>query len=422
MASLYNSYKNAKRKKLVYGGSWDELGQGNGIQLNKPANSEYAYAPAGGYKSPEQIHAGSYATNTTADKPAGVSGDTISAGVTGAFSLAQAFMTDKRPRGYYEKSGGEKRTNEGLKYGAQGASLGATVGGPIGAVVGGAVGMLGGYFAGAKKEKAHNAEVDKRQSLFQESERLEMQGQHTDPNYSTGNRHNQMYKHGGSLKRDPSYDAMSEVLTQRNKSLPWVNRALDGNSEYIPDSEGSRQTHRLSTGDDGKGNYYVYPEITQRDGKLFDGTQDRAAAHKYAIDNKLTMSMPSRKMAEYYSQQGLIKHQYGGSLGEQFAKSKDMTKLSNNSVEVHGRSHAQGGVDVPGTNSEVERGETIADDYVFSKELGFADLHKPIAKAKGKIEEKPATRERVNSLRLLMEREEKLKKQQELMKQQLNLV
>ena len=75
-----------------------------------------------------------------------------------------------------------------------------------------------------------------------------------------------------------------------------------------------------------------------------------------------------------------------------------------------------------GTNSiEVEGGETTVGDYVFSKKLGFADLHKPIARAKGKIEAKPMTPERVNALRRLKNEERSMVMSQEYFKKQLGV-
>ena len=53
---------------------------------------------------------------------------------------------------------------------------------------------------------------------------------------------------------------------------------------------------------------------------------------------------------------------------------------------------------------------------MFSDALGFAQLHKPIMKAKGKIEAKPYTKERANSIRLLEEKENQLKLAQEFFK------
>ncbi len=106
----------------------------------------------------------------------------------------------------------------------------------------------------------------------------------------------------------------------------------------------------------------------------------------------------------------------GGSLLDGFKRTSSST------AEVHGPSHEQGGVQVPGMPGvEVEGKETLAGDYVFSDELGFAKLHKPIARAKGKVEKKPATRERLNTLKLLNEKENNLKLMQEYVKSKNNL-
>lgn len=96
-------------------------------------------------------------------------------------------------------------------------------------------------------------------------------------------------------------------------------------------------------------------------------------------------------------------------------------KLSSNNAEIIGKSHAQGGVQVPGLNSEVEGGETTKDNFVFSKALGFAQAHKPIAVSKGKIEKKVQTKERVNSLQRLSKRENDLAATQEQFKKQLGI-
>jgi hypothetical protein len=75
--------------------------------------------------------------------------------------------------------------------------------------------------------------------------------------------------------------------------------------------------------------------------------------------------------------------------------------LNSDSVEIEGRSHEQGGVQLD-NGAEVEDGETIDQNYVFSEALGFAALHKPLAKAI-----------------LLNSRVDKLKQLQELVKSQL---
>jgi hypothetical protein len=104
-----------------------------------------------------------------------------------------------------------------------------------------------------------------------------------------------------------------------------------------------------------------------------------------------------------------------------YANGGYLESMSKESQEVKGASHSQGGVQLPEYNAEVEGGETIKDGYVFSKQLGFADLHRPIAKSIGKIEAKVMSPERVNSLKFLSDQEQKLKLSQEYVKAKLHL-
>lgn len=118
--------------------------------------------------------------------------------------------------------------------------------------------------------------------------------------------------------------------------------------------------------------------------------------------------------ADYFNLGGQLKHrnflsrvpQTGGKLNP----------LSSQNTEVLGPSHVNGGVQLPGFQAELEGTETTSGDKVFSAELGFAQLHKPIAKAIGKIESKAYTAERINALQRLKEREETLYAQQEQLK------
>lgn len=146
--------------------------------------------------------------------------------------------------------------------------------------------------------------------------------------------------------------------------------------------------------------------------------KDKQAAQEFARDNSefekmRRLEMEGRQPDEPRTNNQFYKH--GGSLLDKFKRTSSST------VEVEGPSHEAGGVPVPGTGAEVEGGETIAGDYVFSKELGFADLHKPIARMKGKVEKKPATRERMNTLKLLNQKENQLRMAQEYAKHKLNL-
>lgn len=112
---------------------------------------------------------------------------------------------------------------------------------------------------------------------------------------------------------------------------------------------------------------------------------------------------------------------YDGSSASQFFKyGGKMEGMSEDSVEVQGPSHEEGGVQLP-NGAEVEGGETISGNYVFSEELGFAKQHKPIAKAIGKLEKKQESTIRKNTLHALQEREQGLALQQETVKQLLGL-
>jgi hypothetical protein len=114
------------------------------------------------------------------------------------------------------------------------------------------------------------------------------------------------------------------------------------------------------------------------------------------------------KNVSYYANGGSLVTGYLQKSSGGYAK-----PLSSTATEINGPSHAQGGVKFPDIQAEMEGGETTDGAYVFSKQLGFAALHKPIAKAIGKIEHKVLTPERINSLKLLREKENQLKASQE---------
>ena len=82
---------------------------------------------------------------------------------------------------------------------------------------------------------------------------------------------------------------------------------------------------------------------------------------------------------------------------------------------IEGNSHEEGGVKVPELGVELEGGETIDGDFVFSEELGFADKHKKIMKAMKKTEN-DNTPLANHTREVLAEQEEKLKAHQELLK------
>jgi len=153
--------------------------------------------------------------------------------------------------------------------------------------------------------------------------------------------------------------------------------------------------------------------------KLDRGYQDKAFQQSRALE------MEGRQRLQGEQQYGRNSQMYGngGNLSAKFLAglNPSISQTSSSTTEIRGKSHEDGGVPIKGTNKEVEKGETTSGDYVFSKRLGFASIHKPLAKAKGMIEEKPMTASRINSLKLLEQKEHKLSMAQEYIKNTLNL-
>lgn len=111
----------------------------------------------------------------------------------------------------------------------------------------------------------------------------------------------------------------------------------------------------------------------------------------------------------------------GGQIPNMVNSTDQAQPLSSTAAEFKGPSHENGGIQIPSAQAEVEGGETSQGDYVFSDRLGFAKLHKPLARAIGKIEKKTMSPERITTLKLLHEKVNNLKLVQEFMKKQYNL-
>lgn len=125
-----------------------------------------------------------------------------------------------------------------------------------------------------------------------------------------------------------------------------------------------------------------------------------------------------RPGAELYANGGTLKGKYYDAVQ---ASGGNLKPLSSNAAQVQGPSHEQGGVELPQFQSEVEGKETIQNNYVFSDRLGFAARHKKLAAAMGKIEQKPATPDRINAMKALQSQIQSLANQQEQIRSQYNL-
>lgn len=101
--------------------------------------------------------------------------------------------------------------------------------------------------------------------------------------------------------------------------------------------------------------------------------------------------------------------------------SPNARSLSSTAVEFTGPSHEKGGIKLDNLGAEVEGKESANAGYVFSDRLGFAALHKKLATAIGKIEEKALNPHRINSIKILKAEENNLKLSQEYVKNMLGL-
>jgi hypothetical protein len=145
-------------------------------------------------------------------------------------------------------------------------------------------------------------------------------------------------------------------------------------------------------------------------------TQEQAAARVSADPTIVNGNL----QAGYYAAGGSLIPSTNNVASQQ-VQGGTITPLNSSAAEINGPSHADGGVQIPSKEAEVEGGETTNGDYVYSEQLGFAKLHRPIATAIGKIEKKALSPERVTSLKLLKGKENQLKLSQEYLKKQLGL-
>lgn len=151
-------------------------------------------------------------------------------------------------------------------------------------------------------------------------------------------------------------------------------------------------------------------------------SQHNALVQQYRNSlNQADLNRSKGILANYETQGNDFKAAFGGNLPIK-PIGGNFQKLSNNNYEVVGRKHEDGGVKLPNQGVELEGEETVNNDnFVFSEKLGFAPIHKKIARQIGKIEKKPSDRFTRNSLDILHQKEEKLKQEQEDLKSYLGI-
>ena len=112
-----------------------------------------------------------------------------------------------------------------------------------------------------------------------------------------------------------------------------------------------------------------------------------------------------RKYGSYFKMGGKLRmYAEGGKLSSS-------RQLNSTTTELVGPSHEEGGIYL-GNGNIAEGKETVTNQrdgtYVMTNLLGIADAHKKISKQIGKMENKAMTPERINSLKFLRNREQKL--------------
>jgi len=112
-----------------------------------------------------------------------------------------------------------------------------------------------------------------------------------------------------SNTNDPVLSAMSVVMSERNKSIPWVDRGLNpSDNPSMKNADGSVSTHRMAA-EFIDGDWYVFPTIDydKKSGKWIE-FEDPFEAYNYHKQKGSLMKMPNKELALYYAENGLIKH------------------------------------------------------------------------------------------------------------------
>lgn len=156
----------------------------------------------------------------------------------------------------------------------------------------------------------------------------------------------------------------------------------------------------------------------------------RAATAARAAREKGFLARSAATLAnydKYGSNNNQIYARFGGKAPIKYFSGGELKPLSDDSVEVIGNSHEQGGVKIA-PQVEVEGKETIKGDFVYSDALPaddkgrtFAVVHKALAKTKGRLEERPNTTGRNNAMKLIESKEQMLQVKQEQLKKMLGL-
>ena len=378
----------------------------------------------------------------------------VNAGLGMASTVVDAIDT---PNDYGRTSIG----GSALKGAASGAAMGSVIG-PWGTVVGGVVGGAVGAISGAGKKKKEAQMINAQNVRLTQKQTAEMSARlSADPSLVTGSLAAEYYATGGKLgdptpktpltptdygnwnnvvkyARTKNFDATAldhdsnigyGAIDEYNKANPkaqfdrtrvqdiqqlmsdYRGRAIDRMKAITPYAQKASNFYPSKQyGEDYAG---FMGGISKVDNFPGSRTLNWEVPQEY-----MTTKTPSSTTTNRVGFAPQTTKATGGPLETSYREKKadggKLVQQSSDGVEVQGHTHAQGGVQIPG--AEVEGGETIKDDFVYSAQLGFAQKHKPLMVAKGKIEQKPASPERINALRIIEQKEQQLALAQEYFK------
>lgn len=175
-------------------------------------------------------------------------------------------------------------------------------------------------------------------------------------------------------------------------SVSWRAKVVDG--QEMPVSEEEFQKNRMNDA-------YMT--------RLYD--IEDSLPYTVPDELKMTPEIMTQQRVAWKSRNSLV----GGKLAKRATGGK-LSALSSDVLEVKGKDHAQGGVKFPELGVELEGGETVAGDFVFSEDLGIAQLHKKTARGMASNEKRPATPLNKNTQQALKRQEGFLKIHQERIK------
>lgn len=323
-----------------------------------------------------------------------------------------------------------------LKGAGTGAAIGATVGsvipgvgtvigGAAGAVVGGVTGGIMGVSENRRKNKSIRQTLAKlreariKGNVQQGLNNFAVNANNLDERFGLNSPVDYEMEDGGFIKQD-NFDITKPGLFNSDvrrklldvNDLKRLEEAEMLRKQRLSDEQLRKETHENWGVREG-----YFKEKDAAGNPVLTAKGKKAGYHtdinKSKIFNKNLQSEPIKENSSSFI--GFNKMANGGYF----------KKLSENSVEVKGKSHENGGVKIPNTNVEVEGGETIKDNFVFSKDLGFADKHKKIAKqindVENKIKSAGSNNILLNTLKVLKGQEEALKVSQEKTKQELGI-